>query len=54
MVSESSFAFMCATATSHGLPKSSGEGTTLRELARQKNGEEYRAAKKQLNKEIRI
>lgn len=45
VVSESWFAFMCAAETSRGLPKSWGWGA--------ENREEYRAAKKRLNKEIR-
>lgn len=47
---------MCATATSHGLPKSSGKGDTLRELTRQKKerNTEQQEGKKQLNDEIRI
>lgn len=54
MVSQSSFAFMCATATSHGLPKSSGGGNTLRELTRQKIERNTEQQRTQLNKEIRI
>lgn len=50
--SASSFAFMCATATSYGLPKSSDKRRHTEGAHEAENWEEYRAASIQFNKEI--
>lgn len=52
--SASSFSFMCATATSYGLPKSSDKRRHTKGAHKAENWEEYRAASIQFNKEIRI
>lgn len=52
--SASSFAFMCGTATSYGLPKSSDKRRHTEGAHKAENWEEYRAASIQFNKEIRI